>query len=504
MKGKNLLGFDVGSSSIKASIIDGEKGTAVGSAVSPKTELPMTAHKPGWAEQHPHTWWEHVVSSARELTETYPEEMKQVHAVGISYQMHGLVVLDKTGAVLRPSIIWCDSRAVPYGNRAFDEIGSERCLSRLMNSPGNFTAAKLAWVKENEPEVYAKVHTMMLPGDYIAYRMTGEINTTPSGLSEGILWDAVENGPADFLLDYFGFSRSILPEIVPNFAVQGKVTKEAASELGIPEGAAVSYRAGDQPNNALSLGVLEPGEVAATAGTSGVVYGILDTPAYDGQSRVNGFVHVNHTSKKPRYGILLCVNGTGILNRWLKEHILAPGGGGLEYDEMNSLADSAEPGSEGLEILPFGNGAERTLANLDPGASIHHLNFNIHSFSHLLRAGQEGIVYALQYGLEIMRDMGISVGTVKAGYANMFLSPLFRRIFATVTGSPVELYSTDGSQGAARGAGIGAGLYKNPGEAFSGLTKQEIIEPEPALQNRYRELYGSWRETLEGVLKNSG
>ena len=484
--------------------MDGEKGTAIGSAVSPKTELPMTAHKPGWAEQHPHTWWEHVVSSAGELAGAYPEEMEQVSAIGISYQMHGLVIIDKDGAVLRPSIIWCDSRAVPYGNKAFDEIGREKCLSRLMNSPGNFTAAKLAWVKENEPEVYSKVYKMMLPGDYIAYRLTGEINTTPSGLSEGIMWDAVKNKPAEFLLDYFGFSNSILPDVVPNFSVQGKVSREAAKELGVPEGAVVSYRAGDQPNNALSLGVLEPGEVAATAGTSGVVYGILDTPAYDNQSRVNGFVHVNHAPDRPRYGILLCVNGTGILNRWMKDHVISPDGDPLDYGEMNSIAESVDPGAEGLEILPFGNGAERTLANLDPGASVHHLNFNIHSFPHLLRAGQEGIVYALQYGLEIMKDMGISVGTVKAGYANMFLSPLFRNIFTSITGSPVDLYTTDGSQGAARGAGIGAGLYNEPADAFVGLTKQEMVEPKPDLQRRYGELYGLWRETLDGVLKNLG
>lgn len=491
-----LLGFDVGSSGIKASLVNEQTGKEIGSATAPDTELPMDAVKPGWAEQPPSVWWENILAAAGKLSAEYPGEMKEVAAVGISYQMHGLVVLDKNGKVLRPSIIWCDSRAVSYGERAFREIGEEKCFSRLLNSPGNFTAAKLAWVKDQEPELYEKIDTIMLPGDFVAYKMTGQRRTTPSGLSEGIMWDFQENGTASFLLDYFGFDESLLPEIVPNFGIQGEVEKEAAELLGIPEGIPVSYRAGDQPNNALSLSVLDPGEIAATAGTSGVVYGIVDSPEYDGGSRVNSFVHVNHRPDRHRYGVLLCLNGTGILNRWLKESLISPNGSAMSYDEMNSLAESVSPGAEGLFVLPFGNGAERTLANKDIGASFHNLNFNIHSVPHLLRAGQEGIVFALQYGLEIMKKMNIQVGTVKAGYANMFLSPLFRTMFASVTDSPVELYSTNGAQGAARGAGIGAGIFPDEKAAFAGLEKKEIIEPDRTLSGRYAELYDEWKTCL--------
>ena len=336
---------------------------------------------------------------------------------------------------------------------------------------------------------------MMLPGDYVALKMTGEVKTTCSGLSEAILWDYSDRRPAALVLDYYGISSDLLPEITPVFAVQGELTRQAAEELGLTPGTKLSYRAGDQPNNAFSLSVLAPGELAATAGTSGVVYGLSDRAVYDRQSRVNSFIHVNHTSEHPRYGILLCVNGTGILNRWLKEVLK-----GLTYEEMNKLAAKAPAGAGGLVFLPYGNGAERTLENRNPGAVLHGLDFNIHSRPHLLRAAQEGIVFALNYGLGIMREMGISVATVKAGKANMFLSPLFREVFATVTGARVELYNTDGAQGAARGAGAGAGIYRDYQEAFTGLAPAGIIEPNETLAPEYQECYEKWTEILNHQL----
>ena len=492
-----LLGIDVGSSSVKASLVDAASGKEISSAVSPEAEMKMEAKKPGWAEQDPEMWWTHVKAAAEKIARERPGEMKKAAAVGISYQMHGLVVLDDQGIVLRPSIIWCDSRAVEYGSRAFEELGEEFCLSHYLNSPGNFTAAKLAWVKENEPELYKAVDSFCLPGDYIAYRMTGELNTTPSGLSEGILWDSKKGGVADDLLDFYGFSPDLVPDIVPNFSDQGVVTSDAAEELKVPAGTPVSYRAGDQPNNALSLNVLEPGELATTAGTSGVVYGIVDTPAYDPQSRVNPFVHVNHSEDDPRYGVLMCLNGTGILNRWLRETICGPEGSQVSYEKMNDIAAGCAPGAEGLMVFPYGNGAERTLKNQDLGASLTNINFNLHGPSHLFRAGQEGIVYALNYGIGIMREMGMDIRTVKAGYANMFLSPLFREVFATVTGASVELYSTDGAQGAARGAGIGAGIFEDYATAFQGLDLKAVVEPDKGSKDRYTELYGLWVRELE-------
>jgi xylulokinase len=492
-----LLGYDVGSSSVKATLMDAGTGKALASATSPDRELEIIAKQPGWAEQHPDTWWQHVKLATEKIRAKARFDPSDVKAIGISYQMHGLVVVDKNKRVLRPAIIWCDSRAVPIGQKAAKDIGVKKCLKRLLNLPGNFTASKLKWVKDNEPKIYSKIHKMMLPGDFIAMKMTGEIRTTPSGLSEGIMWDFEKDGLANFVLDNYGIAPDLVAETVPTFSIQGELTREAAAELGLKAGTPVSYRAGDQPNNALSLSVLKPGEIAVTAGTSGVVYGVTDQKNHDPKSRVNIFVHVNHTDKKPRYGVLLCLNGTGILNSLLKHNF---GGDGLDYPQMNDLAAQAPVGSDGLVILPYGNGAERTLENRNIGASVHGWNFNIHKKPHVLRAAQEGIVFALNYGLQIMREMGTKLRTVKAGNANMFLSPLFAEAFATITGATVELYKTDGSQGAARGAGLGAGLYKGPEDAFVGLEPVRTVEPNKQLKKAYQNAYENWEAVLNKQL----
>ncbi len=493
-----LLGIDLGSSSIKAALLDVGTGLAVGEASSPKTELAIEAKRPGWAEQDPSVWWENAVAAAAELKAATGRAFDAVKGIGISYQMHGLVLVDEAGKVLRPSIIWCDSRAVQIGEKAFRGIGEKVCLSKLLNSPGNFTASKLAWVKENEPAVFSRAHRMLLPGEWLALRMTGESATTPSGLSEGILWNFAEGGLADIVLDWYGIPRALVPPAVPTFSAQGGLTAEAAAALGLKKGVPVCYRSGDQPNNAFSLGVLDPGEAATTAGTSGVVYGIIDAPRFDEASRVNAFVHVNHEAKRPRYGVLMCVNGTGILYSWLRK--LLVGEGTMPYAELNRVAGQAPVGADGLLVLPYGNGAERTLDNRNPGASVLGLDFNRHGIPHLLRAGQEGIVYALNYGVQIMKAMGLAVQTIRAGNANMFLSPLFREAFATVTGARVELYDTDGAQGAARGAGLGAGVYRSMKEAFAGLRPVQTAEPDPAKKDAYGETYARWEQALKRTL----
>lgn len=494
-----LLGYDVGSSSVKATLMEADTGKVLASAASPQKELEIIAQKPGWAEQHPHIWWDNVKSATWQIKAQTKFDARSVQAIGISYQMHGLVVVDKNHEILRPAIIWCDSRAVQTGRQAARDIGEGKCLKRLLNLPGNFTASKLKWVMENEPDIYSQIYKIMLPGDYIAMKMTGRIKTTPSGLSEGIMWDFQHQALAELLLRYYGIADELIAEVVPTFSIQGELTKQAGDELGLKAGTKISYRAGDQPNNALSLNVLNPGEIAATAGTSGVVYGISDKPNYDSKSRVNTFVHVNHSPDNPRYGVLLCVNGTGILNSWLRHNVADA----MSYNQMNELASKAAVGSDGLVIFPYGNGAERTLENRNIGASVHGWNFNIHKKAHLLRAAQEGIVFALNYGLGIMRRVGVEVRTVRAGNANMFLSGLFSQAFATVTQSVVELYNTDGSQGAARGAGIGAGIYKGADDAFVGLKPVKTVEPDEKLTPAYLEAYKRWEDILERELRGA-
>ncbi len=491
-----LLGYDCGTSSVKATLLDAQTGKPVAACSWPQTEMPISSPQPGFAEQDPQMWWDALKgATARVLSEskTRPADIK---AIGISYQMHGLVCVDKSMAVIRPSIIWCDSRAVGVGQKAAEGIGSQTCLKYMLNLPGNFTAGKLKWVKDNEPEHFKRVFKIMLPGDWVAMKMTGQAVTTASGLSEMILWDFVNRKPADILMQYYGFEPSLLPELVPTFGMQGQLTGAAAAELGLQQGTPVTYRAGDQPNNALSLNVLNPGEIAATAGTSGVVYGISDKAAYDTQSRVNAFLHVNDTPAAARNGVLLCVNGVGRLNSWLKHTVM----GGKDYPEMNAMAAKIPVGSEGLVVLPFGNGAERTLENKNIGASMHHLALNTHQLGHLLRASQEGIVFALNYGLEIMNTMGLRIETVRAGKANMFLSDIFAKTFATLTGATVELYNTDGSQGAARGAGLGAGIYRTAPEAFASLNKLETIEPDAGTAKACKDAYARWKQTLAAVL----
>ena len=468
-----LLGLDIGSSSVKAALLDAGSGTCAGSAFYPKTEQRIDAPQPGFAEQDPDEWYAAACDAVRDTMHEAGARPEDIKAIGIAYQMHGLVCVDKSQQVLRPAIIWCDSRAVPYGDSAFQAIGKEACLSRMMNSPGNFTASKLAWVKEHQPEVYKMIDKIMLPGDWLAMKLSGEIKTTVSGLSEGILWDFQSEAPADLLMNHYGFEHEVLPELTPTFGVQGELSSQGAIDLGLSPGTPISYRAGDQPNNALSLNVLEPGEIAATAGTSGVVYGVTDQKKYDPQSRVNTFAHVNHTKEAARLGVLLCINGTGILNAWTRR-LLAD----VSYLEMNKLAAEAPAGSEGLFVLPFGNGAERVLGNLNIGAQFIGLDLNRHDRSHICRGVQEGIVFSFMYGMEVMAETGMSLKKIRAGDGNMFMSDIFCASLANVSGANIELYNTDGALGAARGAGVGAGIFDSLESAFSTLEKKKTIEPD--------------------------
>jgi xylulokinase len=485
-----LLGLDIGSSSVKVALIHIETGKTVVICQSPQEEMVISSPQPGWAEQDPDMWWHHSKESFHLAIKKSAINPKDILAIGISYQMHGLVCVDKDLKPVRPSIIWCDSRAAAIGDEAFNSLGKDFCLKHYLNSPGNFTASKLKWVKENEPKVYERIFKIMLPGDYIAMKLTGEICTTVSGLSEGIFWDFETGKIADNVVRHYGFNSNLLAQIVPTFSKQGFVLKSIANELGLNEGTPIAYRAGDQPNNAFSLNVLNPGETAATAGTSGVVYSVTDKNAYDKKSRVNAFVHVN-SGDKVRNGVLLCINGTGILNSWLRKNMA-----GMGYEEMNTLAAKAPIGSDGLRFFPFGNGGERIFENKVLGASMHGLDFNRHDQSHLLRAAQEGIVFSLKYGFDILKGMGIETSVVRAGLSNMFLSPLFREAFVNTLNAPLELFETNGATGAAIGAGVGAGVYSSFPEAFKGLKQIGSEVPVTSKSEQYMEAYNLWKEKL--------
>jgi xylulokinase len=491
-----FLGYDLGSSSVKAAVLNGETGGVAARSIYPDDELSIEAKHPGWAEQHPDTWWKCVEGATARVLASAAIDAEDLGGIGISYQMHGLVVVDADGSVLRPSIIWCDSRAVEIGRRAFEAIGRERCLGTLLSSPGNFTASKLAWVREAEPELFERVHRAMLPGDWLAYALTGKMATTVSGLSEGMFWDFEHHELAGFLLEHYGIPRTMVPDIVPTFGEQGRLTSAAARSLGLVEGTPVTYRAGDQPNNALSLGVLEPGEIAATAGTSGVVYGVSDTVRADRESRVNSFAHVNHSPERPRLGVLLCINGAGSSNRWARRLLDEP-----SYDELNRQAARAPIGCEGLCVYPFGNGAERMLGDRDLGASFTGLAFNVHERQHVARAVLEGVAFAFQYGMDILAELGVTATVLRAGMTNMFQSPVFRETLTGASGASLELYETDGAEGAARGAAVGASYYASPAEALESLGPLEMVEPDGRHEARYAEAYQNWLAGLDQRLR---
>ncbi|MGI9138001.1 MAG: xylulokinase [Sediminibacterium sp.] len=489
-----LLGIDIGTSSIKVSVVEANTSKCIATTQFPESETPITALEKGWAEQSPEMWWDHIQQAILKLHSTKKYTPSDISAIGISYQMHGLVLVDKNKQVLRDSIIWCDSRAVNIGEKAFNAIGSEKCLSHLLNSPGNFTASKLAWVKQNEPDIYKNIAHVMLPGDFVSMKFTGNVTTSISSLSEGIFWDFKNNELSKDVLNYYGIDASLLPKIQPVFSNHGELLSDVAHHLNLKSGIPITYKAGDQPNNALSLNVLEPGEVAATAGTSGVIYGVTDKVTYDQQSRVNTFAHVNHTQDVNRLGVLLCINGTGILNSWVKKMI----GAGNDYPQMNQAAGQIHPGSDGLHIMPFGNGAERIFNNKMIGAHFVNLDFNKHSQAHIYRAAQEGIAFTFRYGIDIMRENGMNPSIIRAGYSNMFLSEVFTEAFVNATHVPVALYHTDGSVGAAIGAGIGSGIYKDATEAFGNFKPIKVVEPNNA--KGFNDLYLSWHHSLSKLL----
>ncbi len=490
------IGYDIGSSSIKAALIETSTGKSLAVVSEPKVEMEMIALENGWAEQNPDTWWSHVCKATQSLIKENEIDALDITGIGISYQMHGLVAVDANGKPLRNSIIWCDSRAVKIGQQAFDDLGQKKCAEHLLNSPANFTASKLKWVKENEPETYSKIHKFMLPGDYIAYKLSGEINTTISGLSEGVLWDFKSNSIADWLLNYYDIEKNLIPQRVDTFSVQSKVSSQGASESGLAEGTPILYRAGDQPNNALSLNVFNPGEVAATGGTSGVIYAITDSLSVKESSRVNNFAHVNYTRENTRIGKMACINGAGIMYRWLMNNLDVS-----DYEQMNDLANSVPIGSDGVTIHPFGNGAERVLNNRSLGTRMAHINLNNHSKAHLCRAALEGIAFAFVYGMEILTSDGIAPKVIRAGNDNLFRAGIFSNTISTLIGQEIEIYNTTGAIGAARACGLHKGDFDTFGKRI--MDNDYVMGFKPSEEKKeYEKAYLKWKEELEGMLEN--
>lgn len=484
------IGYDVGSSSVKGALIEIDSGIAIASCKYPEEELLINSPKRGWAEQNPNTWWTCIIEVTRQLLDQTRIDSNRVASIGIAYQMHGLVLIDNKGEVVRPCIIWCDSRAVAIGEEVLAGIGESYAFQSLLNSPGNFTVSKLKWVQENEPAIYKQVEKLMLPGDYINFKLSGDINTTISGLSEGIFWDFEQNKVSKKLLDYLKIDCSIIPSVVPNVGLQSRLSDRAANELGLSSGTPIAYRAGDQPNNALALNVMKPGEIAATAGTSGVVYAVTDQLVADKLNRVNSFAHVNHSLRNTQIGVLLCLNGTGIQYSWLRKIL----GGNLSYTELEELSNEAPIGSKGCMVFPFGNGAERIFENRMLNASIQNIDFNHHSKSDIIRATLEGIANSFIYGIEILQSLNIDISTLKVGNDNLFQSKIFREHMANVLQIEIQIMEVNGAIGAAKGAAVGAHL-KESLAAFGSSNILETIIPGGNTED-HKMAYHSWKDHL--------
>ena len=320
------------------------------------------------------------------------------------------------------------------------------------------------------------------------------MTTTKTGLSEGMLWDYKNNSVADFLLKYYEIDSSLIPKIVPTFGFQCKLNKKGSSECGLLEDIPIYYRAGDQPNNALSLNVLNPGEIAATAGTSGVVFAVTDNVKTNESERINNFLHVN-INNSISLGKLLCINGAGIQYAKLKNELNIN-----SYDEMNKLSSVVEVGSKQLTYLPFGNGSERMLNNINVGSKMLNFDINIHKKEHVIRATLEGIAFAFVYGMQILINDGVKPKVIRAGNDNLFKSKVFGETISTLINTDIEIYETTGAFGAARAVDL---RNRDFNKFENNIIENDFLRtfsPQPNL-NDYKNAYNLWVEKLELTLK---
>ena len=481
------IGFDIGSSFVKAALVEVETGKPIARARVPEVEIPMEAQQLGWAEQHPNLWWQYLCEATQKLLTETDINPEQISSIGISYQMHGLVLVDRDLNPLRKSIIWCDSRATSYGEKAFEKLGKGYCKDHLLNSPGNFTASKLAWVIENEPELYQKAYKLMLPGDFLAAKLSGIPQTTITGLSEGIFWDFKNDQASQALFDHYQIDQSLVPEVVDNFTVQATVSNAGAQATGLKEGPPITYRAGDQPNNAYTLGARKAGDVVATGGTSGVVYALTDQLSGNELTKVNTFAHVNYQPQQKMFGKLLNLNGAGIQYRWLHQLM-----GEVGYEKLNEMAQQAPIGSNGLQVFPFGNGAERMLDNKIVNGHISNINFNIHDNNHMVRATLEGIAFAMIYGIEILKNDGVDIENLKVGNDNLFLSDVFSKTIADTLGISIQMLEATGAEGAAKAS------ISNPHQTQNNdnINITKTIKPNPKLQVESIASFEKWKTQL--------
>jgi xylulokinase len=481
-----LLGIDIGTGGTRAVLVD-TKGNVVASATS--DHAPFRAIVDGWAEQDPADWWRAAQQAVHAVLETSGQPGSAVVCVGLTGQMHGAVLLDAAGKVLRPSLIWCDTRSVPQCDWLHRTIGRERLIELTCNPAlPNFTLTKLLWVRDNEPEIFVRVAHLLCPKDYVRFCMSGTYAMDVQEASGTLLLDVAHRCWSKEVAEAAGVPMAWLPELFESAEICAKVSAQAAQQMGLLAGTPIVAGAGDQGAGAVGMGILKPGAVSATIGTSGVVFAATDRPVRDPGGRLHTFCH----AVAGRWHVMGVTQAAGLSLRWYRD-TFSPS---TSYETLSKLAERAPAGSEGLMWAPYLVG-ERT-PYLDPDARAAFIGLTAtHGQGHLVRAVLEGVTYSLRDTLTLFAELGIPVhGRVRLGGGGA-RGPLWQQIQADIYGHPVEILTAEegGAFGAALLAGVGVGTWPDVDTACDvSIHVAKYREPQPAARAVYDKGYAVYRK----------
>ena len=490
----HFLGIDVGTGGTRAVLVD-----ASGKVVASESaeHAPFRSTFAGWAEQDPEDWWRAAQQAIRAVLHAANCPAGDVRAIGLTGQMHGAVLLDSQGAVLRPSLIWCDTRSAPQCEWLDATLGRERIIELTCNPAlPNFTLTKILWVREHEPEVFARIAHILCPKDYVRYRLSGRYAMDVQEASGTLLLDVTHRRWSTEMAEACGIPMKWLPELFESAEVCAEVSQQAAAATGLLAGTPIVAGAGDQGAGAVGMGILRPGSVSATIGTSGVVFAATDRPVRDPLGRLHTFCH----AVPGRWHVMGVTQAAGLSLRWVRD-VLGPEFGArdqhaaLPYEQLLTLAAQAPAGSDGVFWAPYLVG-ERT-PHLDPNARAAFVGITAaHGQAHLVRAVLEGVAYSLRDTFTLFAELDIPVRGVRLGGGGA-RGPLWRQIQADIYGRPVEILVAEegAAYGAALLAGVGAGQWPDVDTACDNCIKiAEQIEPDPAARFEYEQGYAIYRK----------
>jgi xylulokinase len=483
-----LLGIDVGTGGSRAVVIN-ETGRIVASATV--EHEPFASPQTGWAEQDPDDWWRASVAAIREVVSRDNVSPEEIAAVGLSGQMHGSVLLNDRDEIVRPALIWCDQRSDKQCEQLTQQIGAEQ-LIKLTCNPAltGFTLPKMLWVRDNEPETWQQVRSVLLPKDYVRFRLTGDKATDVADASGTLLLNVAERKWSHEMLAASEIDASLLPTVFESPEITGTISTSAAELTGLRAGTPVVAGAGDQAGGAVGIGIVQPGAVSATIGTSGVVFAATNSPALDPKGRVHTFCH----AIPGRWHVMGVTQGAGLSMRWFRDQFGAGMGEGDPYDRMTEEAAQVESGSNGLLWAPYLMG-ERT-PHLDPHARAALVGLTAsHTRAHVIRAIMEGVAFSLRDSFEIFNEMQVPVETIRLGGGGA-RSALWRQIQADIYGRAVA--TVEAEEGAAYGvamlAGVGVQTWSSVDAACEAVVRtRDQVEPEANSKNTLDRQYKTYQ-----------